>query len=67
MDKTEKHVKAAIGQQTKLPNGSTLVVNEKKKLPEPRGRVVRKESTEKKAYTPVGKVVRRVTVPKRKG
>ena len=61
MDKTEKHVKAAIGRQTKLPNGSTLVVNEKKKLPEARGRVVRKEASEKPSYVPTGKVVRRPT------
>lgn len=67
MDKMDKHVKAAIGRQMKLPNGSTLVMNEKKKSPEPRGRVVRKESAEKPAYTPVGKVVRRAPVPRGKG
>lgn len=59
MDKMDKHVKAAIGRQMKLPNGSTLVVSEKKKSPEPLGRVVRKESVEKPSYVPMGKVVRK--------
>jgi hypothetical protein len=39
------------------------ILKEKKKLPEPRGRVVRKESVEKKVYVPVGKVVRNKTKP----
>jgi hypothetical protein len=66
MDKMEKHAKAAIGRQMKLPNGSMPAAPEKKKSPEPRGHVVRKESAEKPAYTPVGKVVRRATALKAK-
>lgn len=59
MDKMDKRAKAAIGQQKKSLNGSTPAANEKKKLPQPLGRVVRKEGSEKPSYVPMGRVVRR--------
>lgn len=59
MEKMDKHAKAATGQPKKSPSGSTPAATEKKKLPEPRGRVVRKEASEKQSYVPMGKVVRR--------
>lgn len=59
MDKMDKHVKAATGQAKKSPSGSTPAATEKRKLPESRGRVVRKEGSEKPSYVPMGKVVRK--------
>jgi hypothetical protein len=63
MTKKENIVKGVTDHQKKLPSGSMPILKEKKKLPEPRGRVVRKESVEKKVYVPVGKVVRNKTKP----
>lgn len=58
MKKPEDTVKDAIGRQKKSPSGTMPIQKEKRKLPEPRGRVVRKESAEKPKYLPAGKVVR---------
>lgn len=59
MKKPENTAKDAIGQPKKSKNGSTQVKTEKKKLPEPRGRVVRKENASNGKYVPIGKVVRK--------
>lgn len=58
MKKPEDTVKGVTERQKKSQNGTTPIQKEKKKLPEPRGRVVRKESVEKPKYVPAGKVVR---------
>lgn len=58
MKKPVNTVKGATERQKKLQSGSMQTLTEKKKLPEPRGRVVRKESA-KPAYEPRGKVVRK--------
>ena len=63
MKKQDNSVKGAIERQKKSPNGSTQLPKEKKKLPEPRGRVVRKEKQERIKYVPNGKVVRNKTKP----
>lgn len=63
MKKPEDTVKDVIGRQKKSLNGTMPIQKEKKKLPEPRGRVVRKESNNKPKYTPVGKVVRNKSKP----
>ena len=59
MKKQEDTVKDVIEPHKKLKSGSMPIQKEKKKLPEARGRVVRREKTEKKKYSPLGKVVRR--------
>ena len=58
MKKPEDTVKDVIGRQKKSLNGTMPIQKEKKKLPGPRGRVVRKESAERPKYVPAGKVVR---------
>lgn len=63
MKKPEDTVKDVIGRQKKSLNGTMPIQKEKKKLPEPRGRVVRKESSDSPKYTPVGKVVRNKSKP----
>jgi hypothetical protein len=59
MKKQDNSAKDAKEHRKKLPSGTTQQPKEKKKLPEPRGRVVRKKSNSKGKYIPVGKVVRK--------
>lgn len=59
MKKQEDTVKDATEPHKRSKSGSMLIQKEKKKLPEARGRVVRKEESEKPSYVPMGKVIRR--------
>lgn len=59
MKRQEDTVKDATELHKRLKSGSMPIQKEKRKLPEPRGRVVRQEKTEKRKYSPLGKVVRR--------
>lgn len=59
MKKQGDTVKDATEPHKRLKSGSMPIQKEKKKLPDSRGRVVRKEASEKPSYVPTGKVVRR--------
>lgn len=58
MKKPEDIVKVATEHRKKLLSGTMPTQKEKKKLPEARGRVVKKESSDRPKYIPIGKVVR---------